>query len=69
MIRDIFWIVSTCLFWFQSDYYHLISDKIYKLQRDITNKVEEMKEAAAASRSNQQPLQGQVTPGNENVRL
>merc|ERR1712045_188892 len=49
----------------RSDYYHLISDKIYKLQKDITKKVEEMKEPpAAANRSHQQPLQEHVTPGN-----
>ena len=42
---------------------------MYKLQRDITKRVEEMKEAAAANRSHQQPLQGQVTPGDENFRL
>ena len=60
---------SIYLFWLQSDYYHLISDKIYKLQKDITKKVEEMKEPpAAANRSHQQPLQEHVTPGNEKIR-
>jgi len=49
----------------RSDYYYLISDKIYKLQKDITKKVEEMKQPpAAANRSHQQPLQEHVTPGN-----
>ena len=61
--------LSIYLFWLQSDYYHLISDKIYKLQKDITKKAKETKEAAAANRSHQQPMQGQATPGNEKVRL
>ena len=60
---------SVYLFWLQSDYYHLISDKIYKLQKDITKKVEEMKEPpAAANRTHQQPSQEHVTPGNEKIR-
>ena len=61
--------ISIYLFLLQSDYYHLISDKIYKLQKDITKKAKETKEAAAANRSHQQPMQGQANPGNEKVRL
>ena len=67
LIYSIFLNFHLHIIWLQSDYYHLISEKIQKLQTDIVAKVEEA-ERAAANASHQQPMQHQRAPGNDPVR-
>ena len=51
----------------QSEYHHLVSEKIRKLQTDIVAKVAEA-EKAAAKASHQHPMQEQGAAGNDPMR-
>ena len=55
------------IIWLQSEYHHLVSEKIKKLQTDIVTKIAEA-EKAAAKTSHQQAMQEQGAAGNNPVR-